>query len=541
MADARDAGRPELVFALVAPAGVAVDDASKYLGRHLNSLFNYNTTEIKLSKLLTDRFIGAEKQPTSEYSEHARITHLQKTGNQFRKAFGRGDALAMAGIAAIREERAGITGDPDQPAPSHAYILHQLKHPKEVDLLRRVYGSSFILVAGNMIRSKRENALAKRIADKTDNPSNIKRCRRFAEEIIEADEKEDDDLGQNTRDTYPQADYFADFNFGSNAVEEEIKRFLELLFGHPFHTPYSEEHAMYHASAIALRSSDEGRQVGAVIANIRPDPLPELVNKDQPPRLKVRDLDIVASGMNEVPRAGGTSYMHPDSPDNRDQFHNHLLKRDHAKQIKASVLTELLKKIDEKKWFKETTRSLEERVHELLQTLNGTQFMDIGEFMRPVHAEMSALIDSARRGVPVDGLSMYVTSFPCHNCAKHIIAAGIRRVIYLEPYHKSRAHYLHEEEIDIEAINTVTGAKVAFLPFSGVAPRQYERLFSMAARGEKRGVSLSDWDAKKGTLPPRYVIRNAVAAYLLSERQELKSLPEDIYRWDKMALCPDRQ
>ena len=85
--------------------------------------------------------------------------------------------------------------------------------------------------------------------------------------------------------------------------------------------------------------------------------------------------------------------------------------------------------------------------------------MDIGEFSRPVHAEMAALIDAARRGVPVNGHSLYVTTFPCHNCAKHIVAAGIQRVVYLEPYSKSRAGNLHREDIDLQSIdgNTMDG------------------------------------------------------------------------------------
>ena len=45
---------------------------------------------------------------------------------------------------------------------------------------------------------------------------------------------------------------------------------------------------------------------------------------------------------------------------------------------------------------------------------------------------------------------MYVTTFPCHNCAKHIIAAGLERVVYLEPYPKSRAKTLYDEDITPE-------------------------------------------------------------------------------------------
>ena len=91
-----------------------------------------------------------------------------------------------------------------------------------------------------------------------------------------------------------------------------------------------------------------------------------------------------------------------------------------------------------------------ELARKLLPYLKGTQFMNIGEFGRTVHAEMAALVDAAKRGVSVNKQLMYVTTFPCHNCAKHIIASGIREVWYLEPYPKSHAEFLHKEEIEIE-------------------------------------------------------------------------------------------
>ncbi|MDN3612645.1 hypothetical protein QWZ16_23945 [Vibrio ostreicida] len=33
-------------------------------------------------------------------------------------------------------------------------------------------------------------------------------------------------------------------------------------------------------------------------------------------------------------------------------------------------------------------------------------------------------------------LNSTVRLFPCHNCAKHIVASGIKRVVYVEPYPK---------------------------------------------------------------------------------------------------------
>ena len=112
--------------------------------------------------------------------------------------------------------------------------------------------------------------------------------------------------------------------------------------------------------------------------------------------------------------------------------------------------------------------------------------MDITEFGRNVHAEMAALLDAARRGVSIEGLTLYCTTFPCHDCAKHIIAAGVERVVYIEPYPKSKAKELFKEDIIVDPMNNeeACSRKVRFEPFVGIAPRQYMRLFAFP-KGER--------------------------------------------------------
>jgi dCMP deaminase len=51
-----------------------------------------------------------------------------------------------------------------------------------------------------------------------------------------------------------------------------------------------------------------------------------------------------------------------------------------------------------------------------------------------VHAEQNAIADAARRGSSVDGCTVYVTHYPCINCAKIMAAAGIAEIIYHEDY-----------------------------------------------------------------------------------------------------------
>jgi hypothetical protein len=104
------------------------------------------------------------------------------------------------------------------------------------------------------------------------------------------------------------------------------------------------------------------------------------------------------------------------------------------------------------------------------------------EFSRAVHAEMSALLSAARKGSSLNGTKLFVTTFPCHYCARHIITAGVDEVQYIEPYPKSRALQLHSDAIAVELTSewiapSAGGQKVLFRPFSGVSPLLYKRAF----------------------------------------------------------------
>jgi deoxycytidylate deaminase len=507
--------RPELVVALVGASGTRLEDLAKSLKDTL-TVFGYRSEVIKLSSLLTD-FHGW----TADTSRSGRTRHLQDMGDLFRRSMSDGAALALAAIVEIRRRRVALTHNPDTPAVACAYILHQLKHPDEARLLRRVYGAGFYLVAGHSPRVKRVRDLGNLLARDAHQPDKGTAFEANALEIIERDEKSDDIFGQNTRDTYPLADFYA--NLGISGGEHVVGRFVELLFGHPFHTPQPDEYAMYQASSAALRSSDDKRQVGAVIAN---------VIKSQAGA--TRSADIIAVGMNEVPHGGGGFYWDQASPDNRDQA---LLKRseDRSTEIKISALEELLTRIKERDWLQPALAAKDARTlsEELVSHLRGTQFMDIGEFSRPVHAEMAALIDAARRGVAVYRHFMYTTTFPCHNCAKHIIAAGIARLVYLEPYPKSRANVLHREELELDSESgAAQDDKLVCVPFTGIAPRQYRQLFDMAVR---RGKTLAQWEAERAGLAP---LCAPPEMYTRAERLALAPLLPTLYQWDINAVCP---
>lgn len=123
---------------------------------------------------------------------------------------------------------------------------------------------------------------------------------------------------------------------------------------------------------------------------------------------------------------------------------------------------------------------------------------------RAVHAEMEAILSAGRNGVPVRNATLYSTTYPCHNCAKHIVACGIATVKYIEPYPKSHATRLHDDAIDAQGEGEQ--AKVQFESFVGIGPRRFVDLFSMSLSrggniGRKANGSLIEW--QRGQARPR--------------------------------------
>ncbi|GAA0295663.1 dCMP deaminase [Gracilibacillus halotolerans] len=57
-----------------------------------------------------------------------------------------------------------------------------------------------------------------------------------------------------------------------------------------------------------------------------------------------------------------------------------------------------------------------------------------GHCVRTIHAEMNAILQCAKFGVPTEGAEIYVTHFPCLNCTKAIIQSGIKTIYYAEDY-----------------------------------------------------------------------------------------------------------
>ena len=327
------------------------------------------------------------------------------------------------------------------------------------------------------------NALAERIS--RSQFGNGSRARAKAEEMIERDELEESkSLGQDVKDAFPLADLFIDGR-NRSSFEAQISRFLQLLFGNIFHTPTRDEHGMYHARSAALRSADLNRQVGAAIFRV--------------------EGDIISVGCNDVPKAGGDLYWPGDKGDARD-FQKGI---DATADERVQVLGELLERLEKHGLLSKDTNKIE--MNKMVQALvsgerkgilKGTRVMNLLEFGRGVHAEMAALMSAARLGISVQGSTLFCTTFPCHMCARHIVASGIKRVVYVEPYPKSKAKQLHQDSISVDPSATSVD-HVNFEPFEGIAPRQYQDIFdAREARKDNDGRAI-DWRARDGK--PRFM------------------------------------
>ncbi len=58
-----------------------------------------------------------------------------------------------------------------------------------------------------------------------------------------------------------------------------------------------------------------------------------------------------------------------------------------------------------------------------------------GHCLRTIHAEMNAVLQCAKFGESTDGAEIYVTDFPCLQCTKMLLQAGIKKINYLRNYH----------------------------------------------------------------------------------------------------------
>jgi dCMP deaminase len=74
--------------------------------------------------------------------------------------------------------------------------------------------------------------------------------------------------------------------------------------------------------------------------------------------------------------------------------------------------------------------------------------------VRTIHAEMNALLQCAKFGVPTEGAEIYVTHFPCLQCCKALIQSGIKSVYYAVDYknHPYAVELFEQANVNVEHV-----------------------------------------------------------------------------------------
>ncbi|BBD09101.1 anti-phage dCTP deaminase [Desulfovibrio ferrophilus] len=448
----------EIVIALCGFAGCGISTVTEKLSKHFEN-YNYNVLPIKI----TDIIKNLSEIEIASSDAGSSIKELQEAGLNIRTKFGP-EALAREAIVKIRTEREKlraeifsdhIEADKSQPViPGNekdheirtVSIIDNIKHKSELELLRATYGDRFFLIGVLCPEEERRNRLSinKRISDNV------------VSEIINRDRKDADKLGVQVSKVLCKSDFFIENSSDHiSNIDPKLTRFIELLLGINAHSPTKAEFAMCCAQASSCRSACISKQVGAAIVT--------------------EDGDIISVGRNDVPKFGGGLYTHDDGVnDNRCAFRfnrkckNSSIKED-IKNDAESIISKILPDQDA------------ETISEIISKL--TQIEGLTEYSRAIHAEMDAITTAARNGGNgIKNSTLYCTTFPCHNCARHIVSSGIKQVYYIEPYDKSLAIHIHDDSIRVDKPEGDGTNHLRINQFEGIAPRVYLRLFEAGER-----------------------------------------------------------
>ena len=465
----------ELFFAVVGHVGSGTSEVATLLRNLLEATDlpggPYDVSILKArDEILAWANARTHEPPTGPADTLAFTTRLQDLGDTMRHECSDHAAVARAFVQRIRLTRADKQHTPlsaeavEPDGARRAYILDSLRHPAEVHILRQIYQSAFALVGVVCDEEKRQHRLVSKYRDAGT---------MSAQEFMARDAHAAIPHGQRVSDVVHLADYFIDNTADRYLdamqpnphwdVTEQLSRLIKLVTHSAIVRPTVDETAMYAAHGAGLRSACLSRQVGAALVD--------------------RRGRIVATGSNEVPNAGGGVYGDSNTTATR-AFNDHRcayrplrtgLRPYCSNTVEQTlIIDELIERIPELSMAGDRMR--------IARLLRDSRIGELLEFSRAVHAEMDALLSAARSGVSPVGARLYVTTFPCHYCARHVVAAGVDQAQYIEPYPKSRALSLHSDSITMERNGWVApsegGDHVLFAPFTGVAPRLYPRAFA---------------------------------------------------------------
>ncbi len=410
----------------------------------------------ELADILKNEFKHSYPNPVN------RTEKLQELGNSLRKQYGN---IILASSATSRFICPILKADKGHKKRT-AFILDSLKHPDEVHFLRNTFRDAFYMIGVTSNDQRRMERLRERKGYDINT----------FERISEADADQSLKYGQKTRETILLSDYIVLNEFSTkDEIRVETERLISLIFGSTIISPRRDEFAMSVAFKAAAKSACLSRKVGSAILNV--------------------NGQLLSTGCNDVPQFTGGLYDTSSKEDMRCWARGGKCYNDDEKsQIAAQLQDELIKR----GLLKDNS---EETKNEVLNVIYSSRLKQLIEFSRAVHAEMDAIINIARNGITgIIGSTLYCTTYPCHNCAKHIVDAGISRVVYFEPYEKSLAVKLHSDAIN-DSSEKRRQNKVDFEGYGGVSPRKYDDFFNPDLERKEKGKYL-DYGSSRQILIP---------------------------------------
>lgn len=477
----------ELVIGLCGAVGSGVKALKETL-RGVLTKSGYTICHIRISDEIS-RLHGGNTD-LAQLTGYERYKQLQDAGDALRKKYQNTflSEVAINCITVYRDKKFGThedEGDIVKTDKKVAYIIDQLKHPEEINLLRTVYPNNFYQIG--LIRTEKERKV--NLSEEQIEAANI-------DELIRRDRKADDPHGQQVEKALHNADYFIrNVSNQSKLMEASVSRFVNLIHGQIGITPTHDEIGLFTAYSEALKSACLSRQVGAAIMD--------------------DSGQVLSTGCNDVPKFGGGLYDANSGDDFRCIHQKRCANDKHKEILKGEIKKVLLGKNLTPEKASELARSI----------INETKAKSIIEYSRAIHAEMDAITSLARTTSSTTlGKTLYCTTYPCHNCARHIVAAGIKRVVYIEPYEKSLAIQLHGDAItDSNEEN-----KVAFQPFEGVSPNRYSAFFKFnSIRKDSKGRAKDFNIIECHHVVPQYLDSYHSYEYRIAEILNKKLNPEE--------------
>jgi len=451
----------EIIIGICGHIGTNIHLISNWVKEIFEKEYKYDCQVLRLSDFIRSMKPDLITVPRNGTEEFKRVFNTIQAGNTLREENKDNSILAMMAITEIAKKRK-LEQKTEGLYESRrvCYIVDSIKHQEELELLRVIYRDiMYFIGVFSPINIRIDNLINRNIAKDE------------ISQLINIDSGEEIAHGQKVTKTFTNADYFLRIDYKDSQITEkklneepktniqnQLKRFFNLIFGNGIITPTKDETAMYLASSAAKNSACLSRQVGAAITD--------------------ENGDVIAVGWNDVPKSGGNLYQGMNNDKIEDfrcmNFENHgCVNDDRKKQLTENIVDQLI----ENKVLGELNKG------ESVRIISRTRVDSLIEYCRAVHAEMHALIiGSQNTGKKMKGGKLFCTTYPCHNCAKHLILAGIKKIYFIEPYRKSLSVNLHSDSI---TENEEDDKKVVILMYNGVAPRRYMELFTMSNSSRK--------------------------------------------------------